>query len=199
MEVSDDKNDLIDLNLINHWKRLKHKPKVIVFDLDYTLWPFYADLHLWPPIRKNNSIDGNIEIIDQQGMKWMAFKDVTKILKTLKEHCLESNQYLAIASRSTTNELARNAIDLFGWTSYFSSIQIYPKSKLIHMKEIMTDLNVGKYQEILFFDDETHTNIIPTRKVGITACEIDPTNGLTMNDLIDGLYKFNERGKNVSN
>ena len=141
-KVNDDQSDLVDSDIIRHWKSLKRKPSVIVLDLDYTLWPFYADCHLSPPLRKVSKSSAQVELIDNDGSKWKAFKDVATILYTLKTHCFSDGQHLAVASRSTTNELARDAIELFGWTSYFSSIHIYPKSKLIHMKAIMEELNV---------------------------------------------------------
>jgi magnesium-dependent phosphatase 1 len=178
----------IDTELIKRWKGLKKKPNVIVFDLDYTLWPYYVDCHVEPPIRKLNER----EVVDSVGFKMNGFKDINKILKTLKEHCLNDNQYLAVASRSTTPKLAMEAIEALGWTEYFSSVQIYPKSKTIHMSKIKEDLKFESYDQVLFFDDE-HTNIKETSKMGVCAILIACETGVDMNTLLNGLNKFNSK------
>ena len=37
-------------------------PKVLVFDLDYTLWPFWVDTHVSPPLKAK---DGGAKSVDR--------------------------------------------------------------------------------------------------------------------------------------
>lgn len=37
-------------------------PKMIVFDLDYTLWPFWIDTHVTPPLKVK---DGGAKSVDK--------------------------------------------------------------------------------------------------------------------------------------
>ncbi|CAF0916559.1 unnamed protein product [Brachionus calyciflorus] len=190
--------DLIDNDLINYWKSMKKKPKIIVFDLDYTLWPYYVDCHASPPIIKTNekTTYGAQKIIDSSGLQMNGFKDVNKILYTLKNYCLneQNNEYLAIASRSTTRDLALETIEALGWTKYFSSFQIYPSSKTIHMRKIIEELQMNDYESILFFDDEYH-NIKTTQSLKLTPIEINPSVGLDMKTLIHGFERFQSKNK----
>ncbi len=170
------------------WHKLKKKPEIIVFDLDYTLWPYYVDCHVSPPIRKNKN---NI-ITDTQNFEVRGFDHVPKILKTLREHCLGPNQHLAIASKSTTPELARQSLDLLDWSKYFSSFQIYPKSKDNHMKQIQQELNFDRFENVLFFDDE-HNNIVTTSRMGVKAILVEPSKGVDLHTIKQGLEHFNSK------
>jgi hypothetical protein len=84
--------------LISHWRSLKKKPQIIVFDLDYTLWPFYADCHITPPLKKVKK-NGEEILVDSTNYEIHGFKHVDLILKTLKCDCLDEskNQHLAVA------------------------------------------------------------------------------------------------------
>lgn len=115
---------------------------------------------------------------------------MTKILKTLKEKCLNKNQHLAVASRTHAIKRANEAIKLFGWDKYFSSIQIFPSSKIQHMKEIQKELEIQNFKEILFYDDEER-NIVDTSKLGVLAYFVE--NGVDTQEIIDGLNQFNKK------
>jgi len=66
-------------------------PKLIVVDIDYTLWPLHVDTHVCPPFRSN----GNGGAYDRYGTKIELFKDVRTIFTELKEMGIP----LAAASR----------------------------------------------------------------------------------------------------
>ncbi|KAJ8968597.1 hypothetical protein NQ317_004413 [Molorchus minor] len=53
------------------------KPKLIVFDLDYTLWPFWVDTHVSPPFRKVS----NGSIVDNYGSQIKCYPQVPDALK----------------------------------------------------------------------------------------------------------------------
>lgn len=182
-----------DHELVKHWRSLKKKPNVIVFDLDYTLWPYYVDCHVEPPLSKR-TINGQEALFDSNGMQVTGFSEVTKILKTLKHHCLSPEQHIAIASRSTTPELAMQVIEHLGWKEFFSSFQIYPLNKVTHMSEIKKDLDFERYEEVLFFDDEYY-NIKATQSLGLVAVHIDDRNGLDLRTFIDGLNIYAKNKK----
>lgn len=190
MEASQEK--IYDDDLINHWKSLENRPSVIVFDLDYTLWPYFIDQHVRPPIAKriNNSV---IEITDKHGNGYKSYKDVTLILRTLKEKCLGNDGHLAIASKSTTCKLAMEAIEFYGWKQYLSSFQIYYRTKSNHMNEIKKELKFESFEEVLFFDDD-HSNVGPTAKLGVLPYLVDK-DGLSKNAIMNGLTQFANKKK----
>lgn len=100
-------------------KRLQLRmPKLICFDLDYTLWPLWwadvadmrshwkltarchflcrVDTHVTPPLKRRGKSDVN-EIYDRHGQKMAFYKDVPAIIAKLKE---ASDIHVAIASRT---------------------------------------------------------------------------------------------------
>jgi magnesium-dependent phosphatase 1 len=45
-------------------------PKLFVFDLDYTLWPFWVDTHVTPPIKAK---DNNSRCVDRCVGSWLVW------------------------------------------------------------------------------------------------------------------------------
>ncbi|KAK3675975.1 hypothetical protein LTR78_004167 [Recurvomyces mirabilis] len=156
-------------------------PKMMVFDLDYTLWPMWIDTHVSPPLKPGK--DNGLTIRDAYGSSYGFYADVASILSSLKE----KNILVGAASRTGTPDLARQmlsmlsipgtevrkASDMFGYS------EIYPGSKTTHFQRIQKASGVP-YAEMLFFDDESRNKNVETLGVvmqlvrdGVTRGEID--------------------------
>lgn len=159
--------------------------------MDYTLWPDYVDSYS-EFLAKEIDQNANISFLTEYGNYFRPFINTTKLLKTLKEHCLDKDQHLAVASRATNPKLAMKAIEDFGWKNYFSSIQIYPTSKIKHMHAIQKELNLDNCEDFLFYDDDNR-NIIDTESLGVLAYLVRQDQGFNRYELFDGLAKFNNR------
>ncbi|XP_008267656.1 magnesium-dependent phosphatase 1 isoform X3 [Oryctolagus cuniculus] len=55
-------------------------PKLAVFDLDYTLWPFWVDTHVDPPFHKGS--DGTVR--DRRGQNVRLYPEVPEVLERLR-------------------------------------------------------------------------------------------------------------------
>ncbi|ORY77351.1 magnesium-dependent phosphatase-1, partial [Protomyces lactucae-debilis] len=129
-------------------------PKLIVFDLDYTLWPLWIDTHISPPLKRVYAS----ALKDRHGETLAFYKDVPGILVSLHKQGVA----LGIASRTSAPDLAREALTLLQVQghegpvlSIFSkkAIEIYPGSKMKHFRAIHKHTGIA-YEEMIFFDDE---------------------------------------------
>jgi hypothetical protein len=55
-------------------------PKLIIFDLDYTLWPFWVDTHVSPPLK---ALEGGLRVKDSIGESFAFYEDVGSILSAV--------------------------------------------------------------------------------------------------------------------
>ena len=164
--------------------------------MDYTLWPYYSDIDVKPPINKIKTKNQE-QVVDSENFRVAGFKDVPVILKTLREHCLDENQHLAVASHSTTHDLCIESMELLGWKDYFSSFQIYSTStKILHMKAIRDELKFENFEEVLFFDDDDF-NIKTTASIGVFGQKVKQNTGVTISLLIEALHKFSSNTINL--
>lgn len=152
-------------------------PKLIVFDLDYTLWPFWVDTHVIAPFKLERG-----KIIDAHGQHVKSYPDSTEILQEL-----HSEGYtLALASRTSYTDEAKDLVKLFGWDRYVTYSEIYPGSKTTHFNKFHAHSKVP-YSEMLFFDDEER-NIIDLSKIGVTCIFLH--DGVTKAVIKQGLQTF---------
>ncbi|XP_016914457.1 magnesium-dependent phosphatase 1-like [Apis cerana] len=154
-----------------------HKPKIIVFDLDYTLWPFWIDTHVNPPFKK----EGN-DIIDSHGQIIKYYKEVPDVLKYLYEEGYE----LGIASRTSEIQGAKQLLNLFNWDNYFKYKEIYPGNKVTHFSRIQK-ISETEYKDMIFFDDE-YRNIKDIEKLGVTCIYVK--NGINYTLVENSLKSF---------
>ncbi len=134
--------------------------KLIVFDLDFTLWDAagtWCD-HTFPPYNKVNS-----HVVDSVGNNIVLFPEVKDILKGLKD----KGYKLAIASRTHEPSWAQALLTLFEIDEFFICREIYPGSKITHFKELSGKTGIA-YKDMIFFDDEMR-NIADVSELGVKA------------------------------
>ncbi|XP_067940480.1 magnesium-dependent phosphatase 1-like [Watersipora subatra] len=159
------------------------KPKLIIFDVDYTLWPFWADTHVVSPFRKEKV--GTV--LDGRNRKVKYYSDSPVILQTLSSEGYE----LAVASRSDTPDRVRSILKLLDWEKCFSYTQIYPGTLYIGIFtsnlyfDRLKKQSGTNFNDMLFFDDEPR-NISDTSELGVHAVLVERgINWKVVNDALD--------------
>lgn len=142
-------------------------PRLVVFDLDYTLWPFYCEC------RSKREMPS-------------LYPHARGILYALKEKGID----LAIASRSPTADIAKTFVDKLSIKSMFVAQEIFSSwtHKTDHFQRIHTRTGVP-FNSMLFFDDENR-NIQAVSNMGVTSILVG--NGVTVGALRQGLTKYSE-------
>ena len=156
-------------------------PSLFVFDLDYTLWPFWVDTHVRPPFVK----DKHGKVFDKVNTAMKLYPDVLDIIENLKR----MNVKIAAASRTETPKEAREFLKLIGLYHFFDHLEIYPGCKLAHFQKLREKSEVC-YDNMIFFDDEER-NIKDIRTLGVTCIHV--SNGLDIKCVEQGLKQFKSR------
>lgn len=135
-------------------------PRLIVFDLDFTLWDcggVWCDC-LSPPFRVSER-----RIEDRTGRHVRLYDDVHEILNHCDDHAIS----IALASRTQQPDWARELLGHLDVTHRFAFAEIYPSSKLRHFAALQKASGFA-YEEMLFFDDEMR-NIDEVSRLGVTS------------------------------
>jgi len=153
-------------------------PKMIVFDLDYTLWPLHVECYDHPfTVNKQSK-----RVTDKNGRITDPYPEATNILKELKN----SGFILGVASRTTEIKGAKILVQTLGWNEYFSYKEIYPGCKVTHFESLSRDSKVD-LRDMLFFDDEQR-NIRDLTQKGVVSIFIE--SGVSTEIIYAGLKKF---------
>lgn len=149
---------------------------LIVFDLDYTLWPFYVE-YCDMPVKKT----GN-HIVDACGQKLQPYPHSTNILQKLSG----LGYKIGIASRTSAVKHADELVTLFEWKQYITYQEIYPRCKVQHFNQFKKQSEIP-FERMLFFDDEER-NIADINRIGAVAVLVD--SGVSDSVVAEGLEYF---------
>ncbi|XP_009773707.1 uncharacterized protein [Nicotiana sylvestris] len=147
-------------------------PRLVVFDLDYTLWPFYCECR---------------SINEKPSM----YPQAKGILHALKDKGVN----VAIASRSPTPDIANAFLKKLGIKSMFVAQEIF--SSWTHKTEHFQKINrktAVPYNDMLFFDDENR-NIQAVLKMGVTSILVGK--GVNLGAFRQGLSEFVQNSASV--
>ncbi|XP_073067573.1 magnesium-dependent phosphatase 1 isoform X2 [Manis javanica] len=151
-------------------------PELAVFDLDFTLWPFWVDTHVDPPFHKSR--DGTVR--DRRGHPVRLYPEVPQVLERLRGFEVP----VAAASRSQRPVSDRKVMKL---NKGQGRILILEKQQPVYINSlaalalhssdpiyyIMQDRLQQKtrifFSQMIFFDDEKR-NIIDVNKLGTEWC-----------------------------
>ncbi|KAL2636246.1 hypothetical protein R1flu_007725 [Riccia fluitans] len=141
-------------------------PKLVVLDLDYTIWPFYCYTSQY-----------QTSLTDTPAV----YPDAVDIIKALAA----SRITLAVASRTPALAIAMDFMEKLSIVEYFSYLEIYFTvfAKTSHFNALKEKAGVP-YKSMLFFDDETK-NVDAARKLGVNTVMVNE--GLNLKALEDGL------------
>ncbi|KAF7729508.1 hypothetical protein EC973_004182 [Apophysomyces ossiformis] len=168
-------------------------PKLVVFDLDYTIWPEWIDATYGPPYVYNDKTNA---LTNKKAEVLTLFEHIPAIFALIRSW---PDTKIAIASRSSTPDWARTALRLFRVPELDATlhdlidyVEIYPRSKLHHFKALQASSGID-CSEMLFFDDERRNAEV--RSLGVHFIHIDSRSGVTMQGFLSALEQFDRQSK----
>ena len=166
-------------------------PKMIVFDLDYTLWPFWVDTHVTGPLKANAD---HSAAKDRTGESFAFYREVPSILFSLQEKAIS----VGVASRTHAPDLAREMLRLLHVPDhdgkkrksleFFDHFEIYPGSKIKHFNKLQKTTGL-RYEDMLFFDDEHRNKEVES--LGVTMYLVN--DGVTKEEVSNGIREWRKR------
>ncbi|KAG7387114.1 Magnesium-dependent phosphatase 1, partial [Phytophthora pseudosyringae] len=200
-----------------------HIPRLVVFDLDFTLW--YPEMYeLWGAPFKKNAATG--AVTDCKGEQVHFFGAVHAVLSILEtDPQFRDTTEVAVASRTTEPKWAKTCmrlmdVDIGDVTSKDEaeeeeeekseqedeeaekkSLQsvvdyeaIYPRNKRVHFEQLKKDSGIP-YEDMLFFDNE-YGNVHDIQELGVTSAYCPQ--GLTEGSWIQGMEEFQAAKRKVN-
>lgn len=171
-------------------------PRLMVFDLDYTLWPFWVDTHVTGPLKATPQNDA---VKDRFNESFAFYSEVPGILASLREKDIK----VGAASRTSAPDLARETLRLLHIVDvdgkkkksidFFDHMEIYPGSKITHFNKLQKATGL-KYGDMLFFDDETRNRNVET--LGVTMYLV--RDGVNKAEINKGVKEWRKRHGHVS-
>lgn len=164
-------------------------PKLLVFDLDNTLWT--PELY---QIRTKNNITPNV------GTDIRLFPGAhTLVADFASNHQIWKNTQFAIASRTDRIDWAEDLLNTFEaipgtpLSRIFPFRQIVPGSKRKHFQELHATTKVA-YNEMVFFDDDAHLNLREIETMGVLCCHCPK--GMNVDLFRRTLWHYSDMKKN---
>ena len=190
----------------------KTPPKLVVFDLDFTVWQFYIDNVKMSGTKKSQSTRAKYgkkfttdysSVSETEMMRirnskeYQIFPEIFKVFDDLTKRGIT----MAVASRAGDTNKGKKLLEIFGLMDYFlpELVFIHSGTKTKHFQEIMANFKNSKkqkitHQEILFFDDQ-NDNLQDLGPLGVTCFNVD-INGCTLKNLNLALEKFDDNRQN---
>ncbi|KAG4431875.1 hypothetical protein IFR05_012634 [Cadophora sp. M221] len=166
-------------------------PKLIVFDLDYTLWPFWVDTHVTAPLKATSTHDS---VKDRFGESFSFYNEVPSILSSLQASGIK----VGAASRTSAPDLGREMLRLLHVADadgkkrkaidYFDYMEIYPGSKITHFNKLQKATGL-RFEDMLFFDDEARNRNVES--LGVTMYLV--RDGVSRAELENGIKDWRKR------
>ncbi|KIM55700.1 hypothetical protein SCLCIDRAFT_1220986 [Scleroderma citrinum Foug A] len=180
-------------------------PRLIAFDLDYTLWAFGA-YGLSPPLVQDHTTgivcDSPTACDGTESPPTIVkfHREVPMILKNLRSLGVT----VATCSRTSTPKMALEALKLIRIIDGSSTdtrsklslceLELYRTDKTVHFKEVHIKTGLP-YSEMLFFDDETRNQDVET--LGVTFILVPEGRGMDIELLEQGIQEWRRRRSNI--
>ncbi|KAI8074430.1 magnesium-dependent phosphatase-1 [Gongronella butleri] len=168
-------------------------PKMIVFDLDCTLWTPWIDYTYGPPFTYDQNTN---TMTDKMGEKLRLFKHVAEIFATIKQW---EGVKIGIASRSSTPDWCRLALETFQvpgmdctMLDLIDYMEVYPGDKREHFKELHEASGIP-YNRMLFFDDESRNRSV--QFLGVHFVLLNPDKGVTLHQFHAALENYSKQSR----
>ena len=169
-------------------KNMENNDFLVVFDLDYTLWPFWVDTHISPPFSiKKVKENGEKIAEDGYGFEIKLYPEVFQILQKAKKDGIK----MGTVSRTLKPSYGRQLLKLLDLEKYFISCEFDTGTKTNSMIKIAKMAGIkGGIEKCILFDDESR-NIRDVEREGGTGILIN--NGLNMKEFENGIKFFKSK------
>lgn len=167
-----------------------YKPKCIVLDLDFTLWPTFFSAHTLPPYIPLNHRPSQLLCVDKSTHKPRMLSLYPEVLHTI-QFCLDHDIMVSVASKNSNREDAQAILRSLGLWHRLHFPQIFHNRKTYHFRNLKSITHFD-YSEFMFFDDDIR-NVAVCKNIGVNSFRVDRGKGFNGKLLLHALRECAEK------
>jgi magnesium-dependent phosphatase 1 len=163
-----------------------YKPKCIVLDLDFTLWPTFYSAHTLPPYIPLNDRPSQLLCVDKKTNKPRLLSLYPEVLSTI-QWCLDHDIMVSIASKNSNRSDAQAILTSLGLWHQLHFPQIFHSRKTYHFRNLKSVTHLD-YSDFMFFDDDMR-NVSVCGNIGVNSFRVERATGFNGMALLRALQE----------